>query len=123
MLVKIAPDSTPSELKAIAAAFLEFSVDGVIATNTTSGRKGVEGFPHSGEAGGLSGSPLTSLSLAVVRDLARELKGRVPIVGVGGISSGSEAQAMRESGAVLVQVYTGFIYRGPQLIREIVTAW
>lgn len=123
LLVKIAPDSTDDELAAIAGALVEFGIDGVIATNTTSGRAGVEGLRHADEAGGLSGAPLTTRSTAVIATLAKELQGRVPVVGVGGIVSAEDALAKRAAGASLVQVYSGFIYRGPALVREIVRAW
>ncbi|MFZ5722724.1 MAG: quinone-dependent dihydroorotate dehydrogenase [Pseudomonadota bacterium] len=123
LLVKIAPDSSDNELAAIAAALVEFGIDGVIATNTTSGREGVQGLRHAEEAGGLSGAPLTPRSTAVIATLAAELAGRVPIIGVGGILGAEDALAKREAGAALVQIYTGFIYRGPGLIREIVRAW
>lgn len=123
VLLKIAPDSTASELSAMADIIREFHVDGVIATNTTSGRAGVEGLRHANEAGGLSGSPLTLLSRSVVTQLSGDLGGQVPIIGVGGIGCASDAVAMRKAGAALVQVYSGFIYRGPQLVREIVETW
>jgi len=123
LLVKIAPDSSEPEIAAIAAALLEFGIDGVIATNTTSSREGVEGLPHAGEQGGLSGAPLTARSSHVVSLLARELAGRMPIVGVGGILSAADALQKRDAGASLVQVYSGFIYRGPALVREVVDAW
>lgn len=123
LLVKIAPDSSEDELAAIAAALIEFGIDGVIATNTTMARDGVVGLAHAEEAGGLSGAPLTARSTAVIATLAAELAGRVPIVGVGGILSPADALAKRAAGASLVQVYTGFIYRGPSLVRDIVRAW
>lgn len=123
LLVKISPDSTSAEVSGMADALVEFEIDGVIATNTTAGRVGVEGATHAGEQGGLSGAPLAKLSRSVVAQLSRDLRGRLPIVGVGGICSSTDALAMREAGASLVQVYTGFIYRGPALVREIVLAW
>lgn len=123
LLVKIAPDLTGGEIVAMAQALTTFAIDGVIATNTTVSREGVEGLPHAQEQGGLSGAPLAAKSMAVVAQLARELNGRVPIIGVGGITSATDAAAMRDAGASLVQVYTGFIYRGPALIREIAGAW
>lgn len=123
LLVKVSPDSTPAEVSAMADVLVEFEVDGVIATNTTAGRAGVEGMRHADEQGGLSGAPLAGLSKSVVAQLSRDLRGRLPIVGVGGICSSVDALAMREAGASLVQVYTGFIYRGPELVREIVRAW
>lgn len=123
LLVKIAPDASEDEIAAMASALLEFAIDGVIATNTTAGRKGVEGVRHAQEQGGLSGAPLTRLATGVQAQLARELAGRVPVVGVGGILSAGDALGKRQAGASLVQVYTGFIYRGPGLIREILKAW
>lgn len=123
MLLKISPDSTVPEISAMAEVIREFRVDGVIATNTTSGRTGMDGLRHADETGGLSGSPLTLLSRSVVAQLSHDLDGKVPIIGVGGIGSAGDALAMRQAGAALVQVYTGFIYRGPQLVREIAEAW
>lgn len=123
MLVKIAPDSTDEELATIAAVLVEFGIDGVIATNTTLARAGVEGLPHAQEQGGLSGAPLTLRSRQVVARLQQELQGRIPIVGVGGLMSAADALAMRDAGASLVQVYSGFIYRGPPLVKGIVDAW
>lgn len=123
MLVKISPDSTPAEISVIADVLVEFEMDGVIGTNTTAGRVGVEDSPHAEEQGGLSGAPLKTLSRSVVAQLSRDLHGRLPIIGVGGIGSAADALAMREAGASLVQVYTGFIYRGPGLVGEIVRAW
>ncbi len=123
LLVKIAPDSTDDELAAIAAALMEFEIDGVIATNTTISRAGVEGLKHAEETGGLSGAPLTARSTAVIAALSRELQGKVPVVGVGGITCAQDALDKRAAGAALVQVYSGFIYRGPALVRDIVNAW
>jgi dihydroorotate dehydrogenase len=93
-------------------------VDGLIATNTTVSRDAVAGHPHASQAGGLSGRPLFGPSTKVLSRLAFELQGRVPLIGVGGIASGADARAKIEAGASLVQLYTGFIYRGPQLIAE-----
>ncbi|HMQ13604.1 MAG TPA: nitronate monooxygenase, partial [Candidatus Competibacter phosphatis] len=83
---------------------------------------GVEGMPHAGETGGLSGAPLRERSTSVVRRLADILAGEIPIIAVGGILSGADAAAKIKAGASLVQLYTGFIYRGPDLIREAVLA-
>ncbi len=123
VVVKIAPDSTPAEISTMAQALVEFEIDGVIATNTTASREGVEGLPHAQEQGGLSGAPLTAKSTAVLAQLSRDLAGKVPVIGVGGILSAADALAKRDAGAGLVQVYTGFIYRGPALVKEIVEAW
>ena len=93
-------------------------MDAVIATNTTLDRSAVADSPYADEAGGLSGAPLTDASTEIVRLLAEELKGRMPIIGVGGIFSGADAAAKIDAGASLVQLYSGFIYRGPALVRE-----
>lgn len=123
LVVKIAPDATPAEVSSIAQVLVEFEVDGVIATNTTASREGVEGLLHAQEQGGLSGAPLMAKSTAVVAQLARDLGGRVPIIGVGGILTAADAVAKRDAGAELVQIYTGFIYRGPGLVRQVAAAW
>ncbi|WP_297449738.1 quinone-dependent dihydroorotate dehydrogenase [Ferrovum sp.] len=117
--IKIAPDLTPAALTDIAQILVEERMDAVIATNTTITRASVLHLPHGQETGGLSGSPLHEQSLAVVAHLAHVLDGALPIIGVGGITSAARAQAMLAAGAQLVQVYTGLIYRGPDLIREI----
>ncbi len=96
--------------------------DAVIATNTTLDRTGVAGLDHAGEAGGLSGRPLRDKATAVVRALAAELGGALPIIGVGGILSGADAQEKIAAGATLVQIYTGLIYKGPELVAEIAAA-
>lgn len=121
MLVKLAPDLSDDDLHAIADLLLELKVDGVIATNTTITRPGRLGALAE-QSGGLSGAPVHSLSLAVVRRLRDRLGRSFPIIGVGGICSAKDAQAMRQAGADLVQVYTGMIYRGPTLVREIAAA-
>ena len=120
--IKIAPDMTTEELVLVAGTLVEQGMDAVIATNTTLERAAVEGLPHAGEAGGLSGAPLTDVSTEVVRALAGTLAGRMPIIGVGGIFSGADAVAKLQAGASLVQIYSGFIYRGPELVRESVEA-
>ena len=117
--VKIAPDLSEGELDDVADILLSEGMDAVIATNTTLSRNGVEGQPGADQAGGLSGRPLRERSLAVVRHLAQRLHGRLPIIGVGGISDGASAQAMLAAGASLIQVYSALIYRGPRLIDDI----
>jgi dihydroorotate dehydrogenase len=97
---------------------VKHGIDALIATNTTIGRDAVAGHRHGAEAGGLSGRPVFAPSTAVLGKLARALGGRVPLIGVGGILSGADARAKTDAGASLVQVYTGFIYRGPELIAE-----
>ena len=123
VVLKIAPDLDDAELEGIAKCLLKHKVDGVIATNTTVSRAGVAGLPHAEETGGLSGAPLRDASTGVVRKLARLLDGAVPIIGVGGVMSAEDACAKRAAGASLVQIYTGYIYRGPQLIGEILRAF
>ncbi len=122
LAVKIAPDLTPEELAETAAILLGSGVDGVIATNTTLSREGVESSSLASEAGGLSGAPLREKSTAVIAALSGILGGKIPIIGVGGICTGEDALAKMEAGASLVQVYTGFIYRGPGLVKEAVAA-
>ncbi|MGE5616327.1 MAG: quinone-dependent dihydroorotate dehydrogenase [Bacillota bacterium] len=118
LALKVAPDLDEAQAEAIAALALRHRVDALIATNTTLARDGVEGDPLAAEAGGLSGRPLFARSTQVLARLARAVGGRIPLIGVGGIFSGTDARAKIDAGASLVQVYTGFIYRGPPLIAE-----
>jgi dihydroorotate dehydrogenase len=122
LALKIAPDLDDSQVDAIAALLCRHRMDGVIATNTTLARVGVEGLPNAEQAGGLSGAPLLAMSNAVLNKLAIALAGEVPIIGVGGILSGADAAAKIAAGARLVQLYTGFIYRGPELVAEAAAA-
>ena len=116
--LKIAPDIDAEQIKTIADALVRHQIDGVIATNTTVSRSAVQGLQHAEEAGGLSGAPVFELSNSVIRQLKKEIGDALPIIGVGGIFSGKDAQAKIDAGASLVQLYTGLIYRGPTLIRE-----
>ena len=120
--VKIAPDLTAPEVESIAECLINNEIDGVIATNTTLSREGVENLEHGGEQGGLSGAPVKDKSTQVIKLLAKALDNKLPIIGVGGIASGSDAQEKIAAGAKLVQVYTGFIYKGPSLVKDIVNA-
>jgi dihydroorotate dehydrogenase len=120
LAVKIAPDLTKEEIDSIAECLIKNDIDGVIATNTTLSREGVEGLEHGEEQGGLSGAPVKDKSTEVIRLLAAALENKLPIIGVGGISSGDDAQEKIAAGAKLVQVYTGFIYQGPELVKDIV---
>ena len=120
--IKIAPDVLPEDLALIAAVLVDEGMDAVIATNTTLERTAVIGLEHADETGGLSGGPLTDVATEVIRLLAQELGGRMPIIGVGGIMSGADAAEKIEAGASLVQLYSGFIYRGPELVGECVDA-
>ncbi|HAC67916.1 MAG TPA: quinone-dependent dihydroorotate dehydrogenase, partial [Pseudomonas sp.] len=120
--IKIAPDLSDEEIVLTAQAIRDAGMDAIIATNTTLGREGVENLPYAAEAGGLSGAPVREKSTHVVRVLAGELGGRLPIIAAGGILSGEDAAEKIAAGASLVQLYSGFIYRGPALIREAVDA-
>lgn len=120
LLVKVSPDMTEEGLVATARVIGSLAIEGVVATNTTIRRPGLERHRVAGEQGGLSGVPLLDLALGTVRRLRAELGDRAVIIGVGGIDSVSAAQAMLAAGADLIQLYTGLVYRGPRLIRELV---
>lgn len=122
IFVKIAPDLDRQQVQAVAAALQEHRIEGVIATNTTLARDDVAHLPHGHEAGGLSGAPLSAASNRVVAGLRQALGPGYPIIGVGGILSGTDAVAKIRAGADAVQIYTGLIYRGPQLVPEIASA-
>lgn len=116
--VKIAPDMDESEIHQVAGILIQEGMDGVIATNTTITRVGVEEFENGNEAGGLSGLPVRDKSTYVVRTLSACLGGKLPIIGVGGILDGASAADKIRAGASLVQVYSGFIYEGPALVAR-----
>ena len=118
--VKIAPDLTPEEIEGIAQCLIDNEIDGVIATNTTLERSKVDTLEHGQEMGGLSGKPLTQQSTEVIKLLSQALGGKLPIIGVGGIHTAQDAKDKIAAGASLVQLYSGFIYEGPDLIRDIV---
>jgi dihydroorotate dehydrogenase len=120
MTLKIAPDLTQEQVVEIADLLMQHQIDGVIATNTTLSREAVKGMPHAEEAGGLSGEPVKALSTYVIQELSSQLKGALPIIGVGGILSGADAEEKMKAGASLVQIYSGLIYKGPKLINEVV---
>lgn len=122
MLVKIAPDLEPDQVSVIAATLKKNGIDGVIATNTTVARDAVQGLPHAGETGGLSGGPVLEPSNRVMRLLRAQLGKGYPIIGVGGVTDAASARSKIEAGADLVQVYTGLIYRGPALVPEVAAA-
>ena len=119
MALKIAPDLDDAQITAIADALRRHRMDGVIATNTTLSREGVEGLTNGDEAGGLSGAPVFRKSTDVLKKLATALAGELPIIGVGGIMGGEDAAEKIRAGASLVQFYSGFIYRGPDLVSEV----
>ncbi|KAF0811794.1 Dihydroorotate dehydrogenase (quinone) [Andreprevotia sp. IGB-42] len=120
--LKIAPDLDEHQIQDIAERLIANKIDGVIATNTTLSRVGVEHLKHGGETGGLSGAPVRAKSTHVIRELAQALDGALPIIGVGGITEGEHALEKIQAGASLVQVYSGLIYRGPQLVGDCVEA-
>ncbi|MBQ4848907.1 quinone-dependent dihydroorotate dehydrogenase [Pseudoalteromonas sp. MMG012] len=120
MLVKIAPDIDAVQVAQIAESLTKNRIDGVIATNTTLERTAVQGMQYAEEAGGLSGRPVREKSTFVVDELRRITDGKLPIIGVGGIDSAESAKEKLSAGADLVQVYTGFIYEGPGLVKRIV---
>ncbi|MFC0116811.1 quinone-dependent dihydroorotate dehydrogenase [Pseudoalteromonas xiamenensis] len=120
MLVKIAPDIDAVQVAQIAESLLKNRIDGVIATNTTLEREAVKGLRFADEAGGLSGHPVREKSTHVVSELKRITEGKLPIIGVGGIDDARSAKEKLSAGASLVQVYTGFIYKGPRVVKEIV---
>ncbi len=119
LVVKIAPDLNDEEIIHIADLLKSLEIDGVIATNTTISRDSIQGHPLADEAGGLSGAPVKEMSTQVVKKLASELNGQIPIIAAGGIMSGADAKEKFEAGASLVQIYSGLIYQGPQLIEDI----
>jgi len=116
--LKIAPDLTEPQVIEIADLLMQHKIDGVIATNTTLAREAVKGLKNSEEAGGLSGAPVRNLSTIVIQQLSKRLQGALPIIGVGGILSGTDAVEKIAAGASLVQVYSGLIYKGPKLVHE-----
>lgn len=120
LAIKIAPDVTDDELKSMADSLLRHHMDGVIATNTTVSRDAVYDMPHAYETGGLSGRPLLARSTEVIGKLHDILKDQIPIIGVGGVDSVMSAREKMEAGARLVQIYTGFIYHGPKLVKDLV---
>lgn len=124
--VKLAPDLENDEILRCVDTLMKYGIDAVIATNTTIARKRVQGLLHAEETGGLSGAPLRERSTEVVRLVAEHVKGELPIIASGGVMSGADAVEKMEAGAQLVQLFTGFIYKGPALIAECseaVAAW
>ena len=122
LFVKIAPDLTAEQVQQIAAALQQHSIDGVIATNTTLSRDAVKGLEHAQEAGGLSGAPVLEASNRVIAQLREALGAEFPIIGVGGVMGADDAKSKLAAGANVVQIYTGFIYRGPDLVTEVARA-
>jgi dihydroorotate dehydrogenase len=118
IFVKIAPDLDEAQVSVIAATLQRHGMDGVIATNTTISREAVKGMPHANEPGGLSGAPVLEASNQVIRQLRAALGSRFPIIGVGGILSAEDALSKIRAGADVVQIYTGLIYEGPELVAK-----
>jgi len=122
LALKVAPDLDPAQVQSIADAVRRHGLDAVIATNTSLSREGVEGLRHAGEAGGLSGAPIRELATSTLAAFAAALKGEAALIGVGGILRGADAVEKLDAGASLVQLYTGLIYRGPDLVAECISA-
>ncbi|MGI8896372.1 MAG: quinone-dependent dihydroorotate dehydrogenase [Casimicrobiaceae bacterium] len=122
LVVKISPDLADEAIVAIARQLVAQQIDGVIATNTTVARDAIAGQPYAAETGGLSGGPLRDKATNAIRQMAKSLDGALPIIGVGGILSGEDAREKVAAGASLLQLYTGLIYRGPELVAECVDA-
>jgi len=120
LVIKISPDLTKDELIQMCEIFISEKIDGIIATNTTIHRDGIESSPLAAETGGLSGRPLTMRSTEIIKQLHSLLENKIPIIGCGGITTPADAQEKLSAGASLLQLYTGFIYHGPALIREII---
>ena len=117
--LKISPDLDDKAIPGIAELLHRYSIDGLIATNTTLDRQSIQGHRLAGETGGLSGRPLQERSRHILEMFHRELKDSIPIISVGGIDSAEEAKLRIQSGASLVQIYSGLIYKGPRLVEEI----
>jgi dihydroorotate dehydrogenase len=122
LFLKIAPDLDVADINLIADLLMEFGIDAIIATNTTIARDAVQGMKHGHEAGGLSGAPVRHAANLVIKALQARLANQLPIIGVGGILSGADAKEKIASGASLIQIYSGLIYRGPDLVNECVKA-
>ena len=122
LVLKVAPDLTSQDIDFIASQLIQFKIDGLIVTNTTLSREGVENLAFADEAGGLSGAPVFEKSTACLAAFAQLLKDKVPLIGVGGILEGDQALAKQKAGASLVQIYSGMIYTGPTLIKDCVNA-
>ena len=119
LLFKVAPDLDEAHIRDLSRVFLDGGLDGLIATNTTLDRDAVRGHRYAEEAGGLSGRPVQAKSTEVLRQFSSHLGARIPIIGVGGISSPEDAREKIAAGASLVQIYTSLIYQGPSLVGKI----
>ena len=118
LVLKVAPDLDPLQVDYISQQLLDFEIDGLIATNTTLSRVGVEDLPDGNQAGGLSGRPVSHISTQILQQFSDQLDGKVALIGVGGIDSGAKAVKKIEAGADMIQLYSGLIYRGPGLVQS-----
>jgi dihydroorotate dehydrogenase len=123
LFLKIAPDLEHEQIESVAEALLKFKIDALIATNTTLSRNGVENLKNADEAGGLSGKPVKQLATQTIKTFADLVHGQIPIIGVGGIMTGLDALEKHHAGASVVQLYSGLIYKGPQLIKDAIVAF
>ncbi|MDH4095258.1 MAG: quinone-dependent dihydroorotate dehydrogenase [Betaproteobacteria bacterium] len=122
LALKVAPELDAAQVQAVANAVRRHRIEGVIATNTSTAREGVQGLPHAEEAGGLSGAPIRARATATLAAFAAALRGEADLIGVGGILRGADAAHKLDAGASLVQLYTGLVYRGPALVAECILA-
>ncbi|MEJ2045286.1 MAG: quinone-dependent dihydroorotate dehydrogenase [Reinekea sp.] len=120
VLIKIAPDLSEDDVTELAATFNELNVEGVIATNTTVLRDAVQGYQHANEIGGMSGAPVRDQANAILKRFREKLDESIPLIGVGGVMTEQDAEEKLRLGADLVQIYSGFIYQGPGLIKRLV---
>ncbi len=120
LVLKVAPDLKENDLDSISKIILKYGIDGLAATNTMLSRKGVEGLKYGDESGGLSGVPLAAKSTEIIAGFFQRLQGEIPIIGIGGIDSAKAAKEKIQAGAELIQLFTGLIYQGPKLIKEVV---
>jgi len=122
LVMKISPDMNEGSIRELSQVFLDCQLDGVICTNTSTQRTGIEDHPAALQSGGMSGKPLYNQSTEVLAAFAQELKGQIPLIGVGGITCAEDAIGKLKAGASLIQLYSGFVYKGPQLVRDCVCA-
>ena len=123
LAIKVAPDMSNDDIQDIAQSLLDFEIEGLIATNTTISREAVAGHVHANEAGGLSGAPVADLSTQTIQQFSDILQGKVALIGVGGITDTASAAAKKQAGAAMIQIYSGFIYKGAALIEDAAKAY
>lgn len=120
LVVKISPDLYDTELRSLCDVCLDLKIDGISCTNTTVSREIIHGMTHANEWGGLSGKPLYTQSTWILKKVSRMVHGAIPLIGIGGVSDAVSAREKLNSGASLVQLYTSLVYKGPEVIKEIV---